>query len=407
VGYYRQFLIAQELQKQGLAEVLINDFTYGENRLFCRTFHPECQFIVNGYENKPMVESFLKHLEEAHNEKVDPAKIESSIVGMVEPAPEMLSKIGHWADIIVFGRRDIPEYLSQWVGMREFFNVPIVMDTDDNVFATRPFNPGYRGYHPGAESLLWNRKTAASVDAVTTSTENLKQVHLRDNPNIYVIPNSLELDRWAAAVKPEHPEIRIGCLMSSSHHEDALLLKKVIPEILKKYPNVHFYYTAMYNYVFENEELKGQLHPLPWIALKNWPESVVEQGFDIGLAPLVDNMFNRAKSNLRYLEYSAARMATVCSPALPYKCVEHGKTGLVASNFEEWVQNISLLIEDQNLRNSISKAAFRYVSDNFDIKKNAKKTLKVYNDIIRGFEKKNGEPRYSHIPYHFQTSSLV
>lgn len=406
MGYYRQFLAAQALRELG-HNVLINDFTYGESRLFCKQFGYNCDHVTWGYEAELMVDEFEKHLQAVHGVQLPRPQVIESITGMVEPSTEMLNKIGHWADIIHFGRRDVPEYLSQWGGLRDFFNIPIVMDTDDNVFATRPFNPGYRGYHPGSQAFYWNRKTAQEVDAVTVSTENLKQVHLRDNKQIFVLPNSLELDRWNAAKRPEHEEIRIGCLLSSSHHEDAKLLKDVIPAILEKYPNVHFYYTNMYSYLFDNPKFAERIHKVPWIALKNWPESVVEQGYDIGLAPLVDNLFNRAKSNLRFLEYSAAGMAPIVSPVEPYKCVKNGITGLVATTKQDWIDSISLLIEDKVKREKIAKNAKKYVNQHFDIKKNAIIWVKAYKQIIKNFRKSKGPPKFPQRDYLFHgTSSL-
>lgn len=267
VGYYRQFLPAVALREQGLANVLINDFTWGENRLFCKNFGNECEFIVAGTFAEAIVDEFVIHLKKVHKKDstdADRAIYHQGLIYLVEPTVETLNKIGHWADIIVFGRRDVPEYLSQWKGISEFFNIPTVLDTDDNVAATRPFNPGYRGYRPGGQALYWNKETARTVDAITVSTENLKKVHERDNKNIYVLPNCLELQRWNT-LKTKHPEIRIGLLLSAAHHEDAALLKKVIPIVLRKYPNAHFYFTNMFGYHFEEiqKELPKQVFPIP------------------------------------------------------------------------------------------------------------------------------------------------
>lgn len=410
VGYYRQYLPAVALKESGLANVLINDFTWGEARIFCKTRHPGCEHVTSGYDTPPMVEAYCQHLKEVHNTQItDALKIEvaNQVVGLVEPAVEMLTKIGHWADIIVFGRRDVPEYLSQWGGLRDWFNIPIVMDTDDNVNATRPFNPGYRGYHPGSEALHWNAKTASEVDAITVSTANLKEFHLRHNKNIHILPNSLEFDRWEKAPKPDHPgEIRLGLLLSSSHHEDAKLLLNVIPAILNKYPNVHLYYSGMFSYVFDKIKQQDRLHPLPWINLRNWPEEVCNLGIDIGLAPLVDNLFNRAKSNLRYLEYSAAGMAPIVSPVEAYNCVKHNKNGLVARTTEDWINCISELVEDEKKRNLIAKNAHNYVKVKFNSKKNAKLYVKAYKQIIKDFKKKHGNRKQRQESALFSTSSI-
>lgn len=399
VGLYRQFLLAQTLKEKGLANVLINDFTWGQSRIFCSSFYPDCKFVVSGYDNQKMVAEMIEHLKTVHQRELTPEEqqgLYQKVYNMIEPSVEMLSKIGIWADIIVFGRRDTADYLSTWGGLRQFYNIPIVLDTDDNVHATRPFNPGYRGYYPGAESLHWNRRTAREVNALTVSTENLKHVHDKDNSSIFVIPNNLEFKRWAKAKKPAHEEIRMGLLVSSAHHEDVKLLEKALPILLKKYPNLHFYYTEIFNYLFTSfsEEFKAQMHPIGWIDLKTWPESVVGMGFDIGLAPLVDNFFNRAKSNLRFLEYSAAKMATVASPVEPYKCIQHKKTGFLARNTQDWVDYVSILVEKKKLRETMQQRAFDWVAENFDIEKNAKLYLNIYKQIINNYKTAFGKPKF-------------
>lgn len=412
VGLYRQYLPALALRERGLANVIINDFTWGENRLFCNNHGYDCDFVVHGFDAVLMADEYVKHLKEVH--KQEPSnelrnQFERSVVNMVEPSVETLAKIGAWADIIVVGRRDVPEYLSTWAGIRDFFNIPFVVDTDDNVGATRPFNPGYRGYHPGSEALLWNKKTMQTADAITVSTENLKNVHAKDNKNIYVLPNCVDIREWNHP-KPKHEEIRIGCLLSSSHHEDALLLVDPLIAVLTKYPNAHFYYTNIFDYIFSPLKLKfpDQLHPIPWINLKTWPKQILEYSFDIGLAPLVDNFFNRAKSQLRYMEYSAAKMATVASPVEPYKIITPGKNGFLASNKDEWIKYISLLIEDSKTREKIQNNAYRFIAQEYDITKNAGKWLRAYNEIIKDFRRHKGKkkPTFHSNLTNFQISSI-
>lgn len=401
VGYYRQYLQAISLREAGLANVLINDFTWGESRMFCEKTYSDCKYVSFGSMPDLTVADYCKHLKEVHGKEAteeEKMAYTKSLIDMVEPTIETLNKIGHWADILVIGRRDTSEYLSQWKGISQFFNIPVVWDTDDNVYATRPFNPGYRGYYPGSEAHIWNRKTAQEVDAITVSTENLKNVHSKDNPNIYVIPNAVEYERWQKVERILHPnEVRLALLLSSSHHEDAKLLEKAIPVILKKYPQAHLYFTNIFGYIFKDvaKNNQKQLHPLNWVSLKTWPEQIAASNFDIGLAPLVDNMFNRAKSNLRYIEYSAAKIASIVSPIEPYKkTVTHGKTGLFANNPQEWINYISTLIEDAPYRKKLASNASQLVKRKFDCYANAKNYLKIYEKIVKDFRRDKGKRKF-------------
>ena len=57
-----------------------------------------------------------------------------------------------------------------------------------------------------------------------------------------------------------------------------------------------------------------------------------------GVAPLLDTPFNRAKSALKFFEYSALDLASICSDVSVYRdAVEPGETGiLVANDPDSW-----------------------------------------------------------------------
>ena len=350
VGYYRQYLPATKLREKELAQVLISDFRWAEGN-------------------------------------------------HVEPDIETLYAIANWADIIVVGRKDIGNFYAQWGAIRQYFNVPIVIDTDDNVREVRPTNPGYQGYHPGAEAILWNRYGMSRVfDAITVTTQDLYELHKKDNPKTFILPNNLDVIHWDSFEKKNHRDdkIRIGMLISSAHTEGVYIVKKPILEILEKYPNVEFHVTHVYHQLFNDvsENLKNRIIPTPWIKLIDWPKSVKELGFDIGLAPLADNYFNRSKSNLRWMECSLAGMAVIASPIRPYLCIEHGVTGFLAKEQSEWKDCIEKLVTDPDLRSQIAKNAHDKVAVDYDMDKNITLWDNTYREIHRKFHEFFGPKKH-------------
>lgn len=341
VGYYRQYLPAVKLRESGIANVLISDFRWGEG------------------DHK-------------------------------EPDLDTLFEIANWADIIVVGRKDIRDFYAQWGGIREFFNIPIVMDTDDNVRFVRPSNPGYVGYFPGSEAIMWNKVGISKVfDAVTVSTQDLVDFHKKECPRIYLLPNNLDIKHWNHQPRNvwEDGFTTIGFIGSSAHGEGVKMIKKPIVEILKKYPKTKFLITGAYNIYFTDvdKELLKRIEWIPWIKLQDWPTSVKKLGIDIGLAPLADNMFNRAKSNLRWMEYSLAHMCTIVSPVKPYLCVKDGETGFIAREQKDWQRIMEKLINNPNLRKKVAEQAYQEICTQYNIDTNIVLWDNTYKEIHKKF----------------------
>lgn len=92
-------------------------------------------------------------------------------------------------------------------------------------------------------------------------------------------------------------------------------------------------------------------------------------GFDIGLAPLLDDDFHRSKTNNKYREYGACRIAGIYSDVDVYtNCVQHEANGLIVRNTPEaWHEAMLRLIEDAPLRERIRDDAFRDVRQNYSL----------------------------------------
>ena len=90
-------------------------------------------------------------------------------------------------------------------------------------------------------------------------------------------------------------------------------------------------------------------------------------GFEIGLAPLADDIFHRSKANTKFREYGACGIAGVYSDVDVYSdCVRNGETGLlVANDADAWYQALRRLVDDAGLRNTIQRQARMEVERNF------------------------------------------
>lgn len=332
VGYYRQYLPALKLREHGLADTMISDFKWG-------------------------------------------------IGDHVEPNGKFLLEILNWADMVVVGRKDQGEFYAQWGGLKELFNFPIVMDTDDNINHVRPTNPGYQGYFPGSEAQVWNKYGMAKVfDAITVSTTNLKDWYKKYNPKIFELPNNLDVKWWDGVEKTTIDDefIRMAFIGSAAHGEGMTHIKKPVLDILEKHKNVKFLVSKMFASIFgDHPRVEG----IEWIKLEEWPEKYKKLGIDIGLAPLADNLFNRGKSNLRWMEYAIQKIPTIVSPVEAYSCVRDGVDALVAKEPSDWFDAMEKLILDKELRIKMGTTAYERIKSEYNIDLNIGLWYNTYKDI--------------------------
>jgi hypothetical protein len=83
---------------------------------------------------------------------------------------------------------------------------------------------------------------------------------------------------------------------------------------------------------------------------------------DISIAPLEDNVFNDAKSNIKYLEAASIRLPSVCSPSSAMRtAIQDGDTGFLAPDSATWERALLALVDDEALRATMADRAYRHV----------------------------------------------
>lgn len=82
---------------------------------------------------------------------------------------------------------------------------------------------------------------------------------------------------------------------------------------------------------------------------------------DIAIAPLRDVEFNRFKSQVKYLEAAMLGLPFVASPTVYGDYVEHGRTGFIAADSNEWYEYLRALVIDAGQRQTMGEAARTHV----------------------------------------------
>lgn len=273
---------------------------------------------------------------------------------------------------------------------------PIITEMDDWIFDLTSYNSASAAYFPNSEPEAVCYDQIKLSDAFIVSTNYLKDKLATIAPGkpIYVIKNSLDFDIWDKVEKrrPEHeknPElIRIGYSGCGNHSGDMEIIRRPIEELLKEFPNLEFVSMPFDSLKGMEQERFREFRA--WAPLSIFPQVLSDWELDIGIAPLRDHELNRAKSNLRWLEYSALKVPCIASSIEPFKkSITNGKDGIVIENSENiWYETLKELILNKEKRIKIGEASYKAVKKSYNMDNVAKTYMSVLknmkSDFLRG-----------------------
>jgi glycosyltransferase involved in cell wall biosynthesis len=279
---------------------------------------------------------------------------------------------------------------------------PVVFELDD-ILLNLPENHPDRQSTVFGPSLLPMFQALMEADLVTVSTPKLREVLANYNDKIVVLPNYFDDDLWRLTppiLKNSSREIlTIGYMGTNSHKPDLGYITPVLLDLIKRYPQkLRFDFCG----VRPPPELGSlpQVKWTPWYSntYKNFAEFFQTQSVDIFIGPLVDNLFNRCKSPIKFFEYSAIGAPGVFSRLDPYEeVITHGHDGLLASSLDEWTDCLIQLVENDELRFQIATNAQATIRENWLLSQNAfrwEETFQSAIDIVSSHrEQKNDTVR--------------
>lgn len=306
-------------------------------------------------------------------------------------AQKQLYNLVDEVDVIVFHKFCNDAGIAVIRGIREGFPEKVVLfEIDDYMFDVPSWNMASPLFRPGGQLFNMGLDQLYHSSGVITSTNYLKDLYKEFNSKIFVIPNAMNLDWWG---KPDNynfhnKRIRIGWAGANAHKGDLELIEPVMERLLKEFDNIEFCFLgAQQTMPFKAKD--RVIVDLGWTNFGGYPKKLKSLGFDIGLAPLRDNYFNRAKSYIKWLEYSMLQIPTVASNIGQFKeYIKEGETGFLATTQDDFYNKLKLLIENKELRKDVGMKAFTYVCENLTADKIAHTYATVLKQLIE--EKKNG-----------------
>jgi len=285
----------------------------------------------------------------------------------------------------------------------EFKDKPWVMDIDDNVELIDPYSSHYKEYgvsevkHKGKwlwqdgdtidlalnrQRMKWHLWGLKNASLVTVTTDKLAEYVRQYNPNVRVLPNCINFERWWKLPLKPNKQLRVIWSGGISHYQDWFAIKKPLNDMMRK----HQFKLIMVGADFKGIVDKDNEHLVEledWMPFKGHSYRMMCMNADIAVIPLADMEFNTFKSSIKWYEMSAMGIPTLVSNILPYsKDITDGETALCYRTGKEFADALLALLEDPALRKNIGNNANKWVKKHMDAKKNVNKWVNAYKSIL-------------------------
>ena len=285
------------------------------------------------------------------------------------------------ASHIIIYRSPISPELLRLCHLAKDYGKPVFFDIDDLVFDTvytdqlsytQGLNPVEKGnYDAGVRNYGYMLE---NCDGAITSTNQLQEELKKYQSTVLLNRNlaSDELISISSQFLKDYSQVsdvvKIGYFSGSiSHNENFELIKPAIKQLLKKYSNVQLHIVGILDIPKDMKPFGNQIVTHDYVDWDKLPALISE--VDINLAPLVDSIFNRAKSEIKWIEAALVKVPTVASKIGAFSDeVVDGETGLLATD-DEWFDKLESLVLSLELRQKLAESAYRAVLENCTLSK--------------------------------------
>ena len=299
----------------------------------------------------------------------------------------LISSLNRWIDVIRLIRYDLvfihleaypigPPFI-EWI-IKKILKKPIVYDLDDAIYMRQESE---RNNIFGLLKCRWKIKYIIKIsDFVITCNEYLAQYVEKYNKKVIAIHTSVNTDKFVPVQNKEKDILTIGWIGSHSTTKYLYSLQNVLAQLSKDFKFKFL--------VIGADDFNLNL-PNTDIITKEWSlkEEVEDlKKIDIGLYPLFNNEWVLGKTGFKTLLYMSIGIPAVVSNVGANKdIIEHGKNGFLVDNEKEWVEVISKLLNDANLRREIGNNGRITVQKNYSLDVNFKNYLKIFNKVIEDY----------------------
>lgn len=241
---------------------------------------------------------------------------------------------------------------------------PMVYDFDDAVFLPNTSDANrmisFLKYPTKVDTIVEKSATVIAGNAY------LAEYARRHNANVTVIPTCVDTDLFVPRARSEvSRELTVGWIGTPT---TAIYMESLAPVLARVQRTTPFDLRI----AGAGRELRLDGVRTSNIAWSLAGEVGLFNGCDIGVYPLTDDPWTRGKCGFKAIQFMACGVPVVASPVgVNSSIIEDGVNGFLASTEDEWVEKLTRLARDPELRRRLGAAGRATIEARYSLAVNA------------------------------------
>ena len=281
------------------------------------------------------------------------------------------------ADFVFIHRECLPvgPPVFEWI-IAKILRKRIIYDFDDAIWL-----PNTSEENKLAALIKWHSKVAYICRwsyKISCGNQYLADYARQFNANVVVNPTTIDTKALHNPdLYPQPTHTRKVIIGWTGTHSTLKYIDPVVP-VLKtlenKYPDT-FEFRVIAN---RKPDLPlNNLTFVPWTKENEIPDLL---RFDIGIMPLTDDIWAKGKCGFKALQYMALGVPAIVSPVgVNTEIVDTKVDGIVADSENEWLDAMTLLIENENERRRMGNNGRKKIEQHYSVTSNSSTVLSLFS----------------------------
>jgi glycosyltransferase involved in cell wall biosynthesis len=283
----------------------------------------------------------------------------------------LLNKIDEYDAVFVYREAALlgPAFLERMIARKR----PIIYQLDDPLFV--PYRSPSNGFLSYLKFFSKIKEIIGISKAVIVNSTPIREYAQQFNNKIWQVPSVVDTDKF---VYRESDQDRYPVCVGWSGSPTTITNLRMIERPLMKISesgSCEIDFIGSEDFGLKDVNYRG----------RRWNEATEVDDLrriQIGLVPLPDHPWNPYKFIMKTAQYMALGIVPVGTPmASNTEVIRHGENGFLASTDDEWIEYLSCVIGDSELRKNMSRQAADDAIAKYSLQANAEKIIEAFRSV--------------------------